>query len=228
MHRTLSLTICLVLYFSVSFSQENNPADTNLRIFEKVDIEANFPGGEQTWRKYLENNLNPSVPADNGAPCGLYTVYVQFIVNKQGGISDIKPLTKMGYGMEQEVVRIISKSGLWAPAMQNGKPVNAYRKQPVTFMIEADGFEIRSTTPYVLFVKKDNELTIVVDKVKAENLEAIISQGTIINNGDGRFTARVNKPGRVIITVYNKKKDNKELGKASFEVRDTNASSAAQ
>lgn len=220
MLRSLTLTLCLVLYFSISFSQENNSADTSLRIFEKVDVEANFPGGEQAWRKYLEKNLNASVPADNGAPCGLYTVYVQFIVNKQGGISEIKPLTKMGYGMEQEVVRIISKSGLWAPAMQNGKPVNAYRKQPVTFMIEADGFEVQSATPYVLFVKKDNELTIIVDKVKAENLEATISQGSIINNGGGSFTARVNKPGRVVITVYNEKKDNKELGKASFEVRD--------
>lgn len=228
MRRTLSLAICLVLYFSVSFSQENNPVDTSLRIFEKVDIEANFPGGEQAWRKYLENNLNPSIPADNGAPCGLYTVYVQFIVNKQGSISDIKALTKLGYGMEQEVVRIISKSGLWAPAMQHGKPVNAYRKQPVTFMIEADGFEIRSATPYILYLKKDNELTVVVDKVKSENLEATISQGTIINNGDGKFTARVNKPGRVIITVYNKKKSNKELGKASFEVREVNATSATQ
>ena len=223
MRLALSLTLCLVLCFSASFSQETSPADTSLRIFEKVDIEANFPGGEQVWRKFLEKNLNPSVPVDNGAPCGLYTVYAQFIVNKEGRVSDIKALTKMGFGMEQEVIRILNKSGLWTPAMQNGRAVNAYRKQPVTFMIEADGFEVRSAIPYVLFTKKDNELTIIVDKVKPENLEATISQGTIINNGDGKFTARVNKPGRVTITVYNKKKSNKELGAASFEVRDNNA-----
>ena len=65
----------------------------------------------------------------------------------------------------------------------------------------------------------NNELTIEVDKVKADNLEAVISEGNISSNGDGKFTALVSKPGRVLITVYNKKKRNKALGTMSFEVR---------
>src|SRR5690606_11459448 len=51
------------------------------RIFEKVEIEASFKGGESAWRKFLERNLNPNVPVDNGAPEGVYTVYVQFVVS---------------------------------------------------------------------------------------------------------------------------------------------------
>ncbi|HZI54318.1 MAG TPA: hypothetical protein VFD56_11460, partial [Chitinophagaceae bacterium] len=47
-------------------SQVDINADTTKRIFEKVDVEASFPGGEQEWRKFLERNLNPSVPVDNG------------------------------------------------------------------------------------------------------------------------------------------------------------------
>lgn len=108
---------------------------TEGKIFEKVDEEAYFSGGEESWRSYLEQNLNPSVPVDKGAPAGLYTVYIQFIVGKDGRVYDIKPLTKHGYGMEGEVVRIIRKSPPWVPAVQNGKPVNAYRKQPVTFQV---------------------------------------------------------------------------------------------
>ena len=38
--------------------------------------------------------------------------------------------------MEEEVMRIIKKGPKWIPAMQNGRPVNAYRRQPVTFMVE--------------------------------------------------------------------------------------------
>ena len=219
MIRTLMLIFLSLLISSRLFSQTDVNPDTTTRIFERVEIEASFPGGEQAWRKFLERNLNSNAPVENGAPNGKYLILVQFVVNKEGRISNIKPLTKEGYGMEKEVVRIMNKSGLWTPAIQNGKPVNAYRKQPITFMISEDGFKILSKTPYALYPDTDNELIIEVDKVKAENLEAIISEGTITNSGDGKFIARVSKPGRVLITVYNRKKKNKELGVMSFEVR---------
>ncbi len=108
------------------------------RIFEKVEIEASFKGGEAAWRKYLERNLNPNVPIDNGAPEGLYTVYVQFVVSKDGSISDVRALTNHGYGMEAEAVKVIKKGPNWTPAVQNGRQVNAYRKQPITFQVTSD------------------------------------------------------------------------------------------
>ncbi|HRF18123.1 MAG TPA: hypothetical protein PK977_08135, partial [Chitinophagaceae bacterium] len=69
-----------------------------------VEIEARFPGGDAIWRRYLERNLDGSTPTKNGAPEGTYTVVVQFIVDKEGNISDVKALTNHGYGMEAEVV----------------------------------------------------------------------------------------------------------------------------
>lgn len=108
------------------------------KIFEKVEIEASFKGGEGAWRKFLERNLNPNAPVDNGAPEGLYTVYVQFIVSKDGTISDVRALTNHGFGMEQEAVRVIKKGPAWTPAVQNGRQVNAYRKQPITFQVTSE------------------------------------------------------------------------------------------
>ena len=116
---------------------EEKKEDEN-KIFEKVEIEASFKGGESAWRKYLERNLNPSTPVDNGAPEGLYTVYVQFVVSKDGSISDVKALTNHGYGMEAESVRVIKKGPSWTPAIQNGRSVNAYRKQPITFQVQSE------------------------------------------------------------------------------------------
>jgi periplasmic protein TonB len=113
---------------------EEKKEDEN-HIFEKVEIEASFKGGESAWRKYLERNLNANVGPDNGAPTGVYTVYVQFVVSKDGSISDVKALTNHGYGMEAEAVRVIKKGPPWTPAVQNGRSVNAYRKQPVTFQV---------------------------------------------------------------------------------------------
>lgn len=106
------------------------------KIFEKVEIEASFKGGEKAWYKYLENNLEPGVAVENGAPEGRYTVYVQFVVSKDGSISDVKALTSNGYGLEAEAVRVVKNGPAWIPAIQNGRRVNAYRKQPVIFQVQ--------------------------------------------------------------------------------------------
>ncbi len=103
--------------------------------FTKVEIEASFPGGAGKWKQYLEGNLNAQVTADNSAPPGTYQVIVQFIVSKDGTISDVTPLTSFGYGMEAEAVRAIKKGPKWTPAQQNGNIVKAYRKQPITFVV---------------------------------------------------------------------------------------------
>jgi N-acetylmuramoyl-L-alanine amidase len=106
--------------------------DDNI-IFEKTEVEATFPGGEPAFRKYFENNLDNSVAERNGAPAGVYTVFVQFVVDKEGNISDVRPLTNHGYGMEQEAVRLIKQGPKWIPAIQNGHKVKSYRRQPINF-----------------------------------------------------------------------------------------------
>jgi protein TonB len=58
-------------------------------------------------------------------------------VDKGGNISDVKGLTKHGYGMEEEAIRVIKRGPKWTPAIQNGRNVNAYRKQPVTFVVQS-------------------------------------------------------------------------------------------
>ncbi len=105
------------------------------KVFTKVEIEAEYPGGQAAWGKYLQNNLNPNAPVDNSAPPGSYTVIVRFIVAKDGTISDVTPETSLGYGMEQEAVKIIKKGPKWTPAQQNGNVVKAYRRQPIKFVV---------------------------------------------------------------------------------------------
>src|SRR5689334_2365140 len=62
-------------------------------IFERVETEAAFPGGIDAWIQFLQKKLNPNVPVDHGAPIGKYTVYVQFVVDKEGNIKEVTPLT---------------------------------------------------------------------------------------------------------------------------------------
>jgi periplasmic protein TonB len=105
-------------------------------VFTKVEQEAEFTGGTPAWSEYLSKKLGSFEPARNGAPRGKYSVLVKFIVSKTGEVSAIAAETKYGYGMEQAVIKVIKESPKWLPARQNGRLVNAYRRQPVTFIVE--------------------------------------------------------------------------------------------
>jgi|KBSSwiStaDraftv2_1062776.scaffolds.fasta_scaffold02202_6 protein TonB len=100
--------------------------------FRTVEVDATFTGN---WQRFLEKNLNPEVPIENGAPAGNHTVEIQFVVDIEGNVSDIKALTNLGYGMEQEAVRVLKKATKWEPAIQNGRKVKAYRRQRITFQV---------------------------------------------------------------------------------------------
>ena len=103
--------------------------------FTVVQVEAKYAGD---WKKFLERNLRAEVPADNGAPAGRYTIIIQFVVDVDGTVSNIVPLTHLGYGMEEEAVRVLKKADKWEPAFQNGTHVKAYRRQPITFEVLSD------------------------------------------------------------------------------------------
>jgi protein TonB len=100
-----------------------------------VEIEAGFPGGEAAWKNYLERTLNRDTPTDNGAEPGVYKVIVKFVVSKDGSLSDVTCENDPGFGMCAEAIRVIKKTRNWIPAIQNGKNVNAYRRQAITWSI---------------------------------------------------------------------------------------------
>jgi protein TonB len=99
---------------------------------EIVEIDAKFNGN---WVRFLERNLDANVPVNNEAPAGRYSVVIRFVVDKEGTVSEITPLTNHGYGMEEESVRVLKKAAKWEPAIQNGNKVKAYRKQVIVFEV---------------------------------------------------------------------------------------------
>ncbi len=109
--------------------------DDENKVFTKVEVEADYPGGESAWRRYLQGALDIEVPQSNGAPPGTYTVIVRFIVAKDGSLSDVVAETNHGYGLEAESVRAIKKSGKWKPGIQNGRNVISQKRQPITWVV---------------------------------------------------------------------------------------------
>ena len=203
--KLFAILLFFVLVSSQLFSQPE--IDSSEEVFDKVDIDASFPGGDKAWIKFLQTHLNANVPVDNGAPAGKYTVWVQFIVDKEGNVTALNPLTTQGYGMEAEVMRILKLVPKWTPASQNGRLVKAYRKQPVTFIIEDASFSVDFISGnQVLFIGVDNPIAVTASKVKPKNIAVSISRGTI-SGSEGNYIVRVNKVERTTITIYNKEKE---------------------
>jgi periplasmic protein TonB len=106
------------------------------KTFTKVEIESDFPGGTAAWLRYLNKNLRYPDDAVNNEIQG--TVVVQFIVDKEGNVSDVNAISGPDNGgLREEAVRVIKKSGKWTPAVQNGRQVKSYKKQPIVFRLEA-------------------------------------------------------------------------------------------
>jgi protein TonB len=104
-------------------------------IFVSVQIESEYPGGPAAWQRFLNRNLNyPQDAIDNEIQGA---VVVQFIVDKEGNVSDVEAVSGPAE-LRAEAVRVIKKSGKWTPAVQNGRKVKSYKKQPIGFRLNTD------------------------------------------------------------------------------------------
>ena len=106
------------------------------KTFTKVEIESEYPGGAAAWQRYLNRNLRyPQEAIDNEVQGA---VVVQFIVDREGNVSDVEAISGPNE-LRSEAVRVIKKSGKWTPAVQNGRQVKSYKKQPIVFRLESEG-----------------------------------------------------------------------------------------
>jgi len=104
------------------------------RIYTKVDLESAFVGGAAGWRNYCMQNLSDKTATNNGAPRGVYTVIVKFIVWRNGVVSDVSAETNFGFGTENEAIKVIKTGPKWMPATVGGQAVSSWRRQPITFV----------------------------------------------------------------------------------------------
>jgi protein TonB len=101
----------------------------------KVEIESEYPGGGAAWQRFLKKNLNyPQVAIENEVQ-GF--VMVQFIVDREGNVSEVQAMSGPDE-LRAEAVRVIKKSGKWTPAIQNGHQVKSYKRQSIGFRLSTE------------------------------------------------------------------------------------------
>ena len=129
-------SVTIILYDSAS----QNTKDS-VGAFRKVEVEAQYPGGLSSWQQYLMANLNADAPLKDlprKVKSFEQTVWVQFIVCTDGTLCNVEVINDVLPSIKKEAIRVISKSGNWEPAQQSGRPVKAYRKQPITFVVTSN------------------------------------------------------------------------------------------
>ena len=104
------------------------------KVFDIVEQQPLFPGGPAALMKYLsENTKYPVVAQENGVQG---RVTVQFVVEKDGSISDVHVLRGVDPSLDREAVRVVKSMPRWTPGKQNGINVRVNYRVPVLFRLQ--------------------------------------------------------------------------------------------
>lgn len=112
---------------------DNIVEDPN-QLFLHVEESPMPDGGLSAFYKYVGRTVRYPAPARESGIQG--RVYVQFVVEKDGSITDVKVTKGVGAGCDQEAIRVVRGSPKWKPGKQNGKPVRVQYSIPIIFKLE--------------------------------------------------------------------------------------------
>ena len=141
--KTKTFLITFLFLFSLvqfGIAQEiEMPKDTTKAIIDSsemfvvVEVSPEYPGGDQARLKYLGENIGYPKEAIELGIQG--TVYVSFVIEKDGTISNVKVLRGIGGGCDEEAVRVALNMPKWKPGTQKGKPVRVQFNMPIKFVL---------------------------------------------------------------------------------------------
>lgn len=102
-------------------------------IFQIVENPATFKGGIGAFYKYVQNNMRYPSQAQRMGLEG--KVFVEFVVGKDGRITDVKVLRGIGAGCDEEAIKVLRNSPVWSAGRQRGRPVRQRMVLPITFKL---------------------------------------------------------------------------------------------
>jgi protein TonB len=114
--------------------QEVIEVEESKPVFTIVEEMPSFPGGDDARNKFIYENVQyPANALENGIQG---TVFVSFVVDSKGNVTDVKVLRGIGGGCDEEAIRVIKLMPQWHPGKQNGKQVRVLFNMPIYFKIQ--------------------------------------------------------------------------------------------
>ena len=113
--------------------EEPEEEEEEAQIFTVVESMPTFPGGDVARIKYLNANIKyPTIARESGIQG---RVFVTFVVETDGRVTDVKILRGIGGGCDEEAVRVIKNMPKWVPGKQRGKAVRVQFNMPILFKL---------------------------------------------------------------------------------------------
>lgn len=104
------------------------------QIFMVVESMPEYPGGEPALYSYLAENIKyPQMAKESGIQG---RVFVTFVVERDGGVTDVRVLRGIGGGCDEEAIRVVEGMPKWTPGKQRGKSVRVQYNLPVKFTLQ--------------------------------------------------------------------------------------------
>ena len=114
--------------------KQEEESDEERQIFMVVESMPEFPGGESALYKYLAENIKyPQMAKESGIQG---RVFVTFVVERDGSVTDVRVLRGIGGGCDEEAIRVVKGMPKWSPGKQRGKPVRVQYNLPVKFTLQ--------------------------------------------------------------------------------------------
>jgi TonB family protein len=132
---TVKVRMILPITFSIGPKITENGQTVTAREVQAGETERPMPeGGMKAFYDYVQKELKYPEQAKNQGIQG--RVYVQFVVDKDGSITDVKTIRGIGGGCDEEAVRLITNSPKWVPGKQQGETIEVTMTLPVTFRLD--------------------------------------------------------------------------------------------
>lgn len=113
--------------------QKETEAEDPNKIYDKVEVMPEYPGGAAAFMRYLAQNVKyPTVAQENGTQ-GI--VVVQFVVDADGSVTNAHVITSVDPYLDEEALRVIKSMPRWTPGKLNGKPVRVKYTTPIKFRL---------------------------------------------------------------------------------------------
>jgi len=156
-------------------SQVNIKADESGQIYDFVSLDAapSFPGGMNLFYAYVQKSIKYPQEARDKKIQG--KVFLSFVVETDGALSDIKVERKLGGGTDEEAVRVLEESPKWVPGIQNGQRVRVKYNIPISFSL-TPGTDILGRTPGLSINKFPNG-SIIIGNHKSDTPPLYIIDG---------------------------------------------------
>ncbi len=163
-------------YYSLAQEKADSVDD---EISSIAEVLPEFPGGMAGWAKHLGKNLQYPVIARELNISG--KVFIQFVIEKDGSLTDAKVIKGVGGGCDEEALRVVKLSPAWKPGIQNGRPVRVSYVVPITFKV----FDEENQPMYVLDGKEIsyNEL-MKIDYKKLQSAERLVVEAAVKKYGE--------------------------------------------